>query len=561
LNPVSQRRALIALMLAAGLLLFARLGATGLWAPDEPRFGQVAEEMRSMRHGATGLVLLHLNDEVYTQKPPLYYWAAALVGAVQGRVTEWGARLPSALAGLACIWLCVRFGTLLGGRPAVGWWSGAILLSVYRFGHVARRAQLDIILCFFMMLALYAWWQFLLSERRATASAQQGMRGETRWIILLHVSLGLAVLTKGPVGLLPLAIITLHLLWEGEPGRLRSACPPWGLALSLGPPLAWIASAVLLAPTGYFQHAVVDNVFGRFFSGTAHVRPVYYFFYQFPLEFLPWTLLWPAAGRLAWRQLGESDSSSPSAATATRFLLVWVGTLFVFFTLSAGKRGLYLLPAYPAAAILCAAALEQGVSGRTRLPSWIVFPLTGVTLAAGMAGLTIAFAGGLELEAFPGFALPARFGVLLAAICLLALVGSHLLRRLGWSLERRLMGLVAALLALELLVFAAAYPAFDDEKSPRGIAQLAARLTPTGEPIGIFDEREMVGGVRYYSDRPVVALAPGDAIVGFLADGGRSIIVKQQKLEWLRESGPFVVLGHERSGARRLLLVRPSGGP
>ena len=86
-------------MLAAALLLLPGLGATDLWAPDEPRYAQVAEELRSLRHGAAGLVLLHLNDAVYNQKPPLYFWLAALAGAGP---TAWARRRPSGCAGSGC---------------------------------------------------------------------------------------------------------------------------------------------------------------------------------------------------------------------------------------------------------------------------------------------------------------------------------------------------------------------------------------------------------------------------------------------------------------------------
>ncbi len=89
---------------AAALLLLPGLGSTDLWAPDEPRYAQVAEELRSMEHGLPGLAVLHLGGEVYTQKPPLYYWLAAGLGAAGGgRVSELQARLPSALAGIASV--------------------------------------------------------------------------------------------------------------------------------------------------------------------------------------------------------------------------------------------------------------------------------------------------------------------------------------------------------------------------------------------------------------------------------------------------------------------------
>jgi len=73
-----------ALLLAGALLLLCtRLDATGLWAPDEPRYGHVAETLRSLEFGPRGFLLLHLNGQPYTQKPPLYYWLAAAAGAPQ----------------------------------------------------------------------------------------------------------------------------------------------------------------------------------------------------------------------------------------------------------------------------------------------------------------------------------------------------------------------------------------------------------------------------------------------------------------------------------------------
>ena len=111
-------------VLAAGLLLLPGLSLRDLWEPDEPRIGMVAEELRSLRHGPEGLVLLHLSGKPYTQKPPLYYWLAALAGAPSGRVDERAARLPSALSGVRLVALTLALGrTLLGG--AAGTRGGA----------------------------------------------------------------------------------------------------------------------------------------------------------------------------------------------------------------------------------------------------------------------------------------------------------------------------------------------------------------------------------------------------------------------------------------------------
>ena len=84
-------------LLGATAFFTTDLANIDLWAPDEPRYAAIAEELRTGRHGAGGLLLLHLNDEPYSQKPPLYFWLAAALGLASGRVDELAARLPSAV--------------------------------------------------------------------------------------------------------------------------------------------------------------------------------------------------------------------------------------------------------------------------------------------------------------------------------------------------------------------------------------------------------------------------------------------------------------------------------
>ena len=350
-----------ALLLAgAALLLLARLGAIDFWAPDEPRYGQIAEELRSLEHGPSGLLLLHLNGEPYDQKPPLYFWLAALAGAPGGRVSELAARLPSALAGLATLWIVMQLGTGMLGRCS-GLLGAALLLTVFEFARSARRAQLDILLTLCVVLALAAFWRI---DRRA------GRRGD---LALLHGALGLGVLTKGPVALLvPLLAMAAYLAWERRLAELGRLLKPWALVLSLGPGIAWLAAASWLAPAGFLDTAVIDNLLGRFFAGSSHARPAYYYLYQFPVNFLPWTLLWPLVAWFAVTRVFR-EGADAERARAWRFLLAWVGAALLFFSLSTGKRGLYLLPVFPAAALLCADALLGLRSARSlqRFPTRI----------------------------------------------------------------------------------------------------------------------------------------------------------------------------------------------
>lgn len=413
-EAATSRRARLGVVLAAALLLLAGLGRVDAWAPDEPRYMQVAEEMRSLRHGPEGFVLLHLNGRPYDQKPPLYFWLAALAGTPGGHVSEAAARLPSALAGLGCVMLTLSLGArLFGGR--VGLLGAALLLTTFEFANLARGAQLDVLLTLFETAALALFWRL-----------DRGLGPRALQVAGLHLCLGLGVLTKGPVAILvPLLVMLAYLFWERRPRALWRAAPLWALPLSLGPGLAWLAAAAWLGPQGFAAGTLGENLIGRFFAGTSHARPFYYYLYQLPGDFMPWTLLAPALWLAARQQIfggpapsqaagEERRSVTPDAAAeraavalhgerrragvqrAWRFLLAWVGASVAFFSLSAGKRGLYLLPTFPALALLLADALARVLAGRTRLPRVLAGGLglgAASALLAGAAALGFAALG------------------------------------------------------------------------------------------------------------------------------------------------------------------------
>ena len=545
---------------AAALLLFTELGALEASAPDEPRYLQISDEVRALENGPRGLVLLHLNGEPYTQKPPLYYWLAAAAGAAEGHVSELAGRVPSALAGLLTVWLTLAIGArLLGGRA--GFVGAALLLTTYEFARLARRVQLDPLLALLEGLALAAFWRLDRGIGRRASNAA-----------LFHLALGLAVLTKGPVGfLVPLAIIVAYLAWEGRLRELLRAFPWWGPLLSIAPGLAWIAAATALAPPGFADEAVRENLIGRYFEGFAHDQPFYYYLYQLPVDFLPWTLLFPVAAVGAWKILRD-PGTTPETRRAWRFLLAWLGASFLFFTLSSGKRGLYLLPAFPAAALLCAGGLERWLAGRARAPKRLAFFAFGV-------GTLFAALGALALQLGSGAPLPQLFKTDLLSPSDFAEIDLRLLRAFGLTLFGSIVFAAAAWLALArarssalrfvfvpiglayaalFAVFALLFPAIDPLRSVRPIATAASSLTPAGQAIGLYDEHNLVGGLAYYAEDPIVELAtPADA-EAFFASGGRVIVARARKLAGIE-------LGEEirgfRSGERRVVLIGPRSAP
>ncbi len=522
----------------------------GLWAPDEPRYAQVADEMRSMQHGAEGLVLLHLNGEAYTQKPPLFFWLAAAIGAPFERVTELAARLAAALAGVALVALVLRFGSTLLGGPS-GTLGAALLLTTFPFARAARRAQLDVLLALFESVALVAFWRI-----------DRGIGRRRDNLLLFHGAVALGLLTKGPVALLvPLLIVAVFLTWEGRARELRRLFPLWSPLLALGPVLLWTGASVALAPPGYFDAAITENLVGRFFSGTSHARPVYYFLYQFPVLLAPWLLWLPVA---VWACAGElREAVAPERRRAARFLVAWVGASLVFFSLSSGKRGIYLLPALPAAALLTGHALRLWAAHARGVPRLF-------HVATGLAGAALAGAGlwvALE-DPLANPTLSLAVGASVAAIVLVAAAAQAFNARVAAPLGIRLAIPVVAAFAIELLVFAVVFPALDDEKSPRKLARAAAALAFEGDlgprgpgpetgRVGLVFDRALAGGLVYYGAQPVTELSGEADIDAFIAGGGRVIVVQKRLQARFAALRGLEERYRARKGRRALVVLTP----
>jgi 4-amino-4-deoxy-L-arabinose transferase-like glycosyltransferase len=312
--------------------------------------------------------------------------------------------------------------------------------------------------------------------------------------------MGLGVLTKGPVAFLfPALGLLAYLSWERRLPELRRFVSPASGLLSLGPGLAWAAAAVALAPSGFAGDALWENLVGRFFAGSSHARPWWFYLERFPLGVLPLTLLWPLAW-LRFRALAR-DPAAAETRRAWRFLLAPIGAALVFLSLSAGKRGVYLAPIEPLVAQACAEALASGLEAE-RARRW--------------------------LQRLPGE--PARAAALALLVAVLLLQGAWL-----WAIQ----------------------PALNARNSPRALAEAAARATPQGLAIGLFRHDPLIGPLQYYGGRRVSPLDDADDVARFFAQGGRVLVVEDEDLAALGEAACFPVLGRERIRQRRMLVIGP----
>lgn len=364
----NKKNDLFLILLLAAVLFISNIWAYDLWSPNEPRFAEIAREM--IEEG--NWILPHDNGWVYTDKPPLFFWLISFFSLILGEVSSFSARIPSVLAGVGTIYLTYLLALRSLGRKTA-FLSCLVLSTAYLFFDTARSAQTDMVLTFFIVLSFF----FFFMARSESVFRK-------RYVILFYLVLALATLTKGPVGfLIPLGVVLLFLASVGEIKKAKELFLWDGVILFLFIVVGWIVAATVVGKGEYSVWATLNrHVLNRFSEGLHHHRPFYYFLRTFPIDFLPWTLYFPAAFALAFKRLRSVERREVA------FLLCWFFFVFVFFSFSQEKRNLYLLPLFPAASIMVGHLLKSVMVGEDedvpqRFSSMINYFLSGFILVSG----------------------------------------------------------------------------------------------------------------------------------------------------------------------------------
>jgi 4-amino-4-deoxy-L-arabinose transferase-like glycosyltransferase len=326
------RQFLIAiLILISALILLSNLGLRDLWDPDETRYAVIAREMRV----SGDWILPHFNGRIYAEKPPLFFWLVNLSTSLFGQQSEVAHRLPSALAALITIYVTFVFGERLF-NTRVGLVSGLMLATCVLFPQVSRWVILDSVFTLFLVLTV-----FYLHK------GFEGSEGRRKAYLCAGLFMGLGVLTKGPVAYLSLLVFFAYGLLLKDVRRFWNKDLLWGFFLSVAIALAWLIPACMKGGEDYTRTVLIWQTLGRL-KGTGastHPEPFFFYFLWFPAEFLPWSVLLPAAFVLTFRSKGIERKRF-------LFLLIWLVIPICFLTLSKGKKDTYLLPFYSAAALM-----------------------------------------------------------------------------------------------------------------------------------------------------------------------------------------------------------------
>jgi 4-amino-4-deoxy-L-arabinose transferase-like glycosyltransferase len=319
---------------------FLLLGNRPLNEPDEGRYSEVAREMIE-----TGDWLVpHFWYLPHMDKPPMTYWLVAASMKVFGQ-NEWAVRLPVALAGISGVWAAFCLGCMLGGRR-VGLWSALILQSGIFYFAMARMLTTDIFLTQFTAWAVYFFW-------RSWVAVGMGRQREFfAWHLPGWVAIALGFLTKGPVALaIPLAAFAALLVFRRqETPKIVFAGLLAGFLLFLILAAPWYLAVFARVPNSA-HYMILGQAAGHLLGTTIKDRKGFlgYYFPVLAIEFLPWTLLLGWLWRRAhWRSL------EAKAREGWLLLNAWAIFTFILFSLSHSKLPAYILPIFPALAVLLA---------------------------------------------------------------------------------------------------------------------------------------------------------------------------------------------------------------
>jgi 4-amino-4-deoxy-L-arabinose transferase-like glycosyltransferase len=348
----SSRYWTIAFFIFSAWVLFSNLGGAALFEPDEGRNAEIAREILLLKDWVTP----YFDFIPRLDKPILFFDLVALSYKLFG-ISEWSARLPSALAALGCLFLTYGFAQSVFGRLAA-LWSALILLTSLEFFVLSRIVILDMLLTFFLTLALCC---FFLGQR----GVERG-QGKVQFL-LMYAAMGAATLVKGPIGImLPAAVIVFYLVFTKRWMLVHHMRLPLGIALFLLTAAPWYILVEYRNP-GYVHHFLWEENVARFATSQfKRSGSWYYFIVVLSGGFLPWTVMLPTTIANLWKRSLDGERL---------FVILWIALPLLGFSLSSSKLPHYILPIFPALAIVVGMTIAKVLTDSSAKTSWLLsFP-------------------------------------------------------------------------------------------------------------------------------------------------------------------------------------------
>ncbi|OLB97342.1 MAG: hypothetical protein AUH30_10460 [Candidatus Rokubacteria bacterium 13_1_40CM_68_15] len=497
---------LLAPLAVAALLFLPGISQRILYSGDEARYALLARNMVE-----TGDWLVpRIGSDVHMEKSPLFIWSIAALSLFGREVTELTAVLPAALSGIAGVGATLLLGRLMF-NARTGLLSALILATTWGYYWHARLALADMMVTFFIVVGLVGFW--------AGAACGDGRRLP---MALFWLCLGLGYSAKGPAGLMPILPCAVFLVvehgWRGL-GRLRLLMGVAIVALVSAP---WALAFALQRDESYVQSVLIGDYLGPRLQSWDRFSELFFVLGPLGVGFLPWTLFLPSAVRRGWWRAEDEE-----VRRRFRFLLVWVLVYAVVITAMPHKRERYLLPTYPALAIMIGWLWDQWArrpaQSSLRRHGW-----AWAALAVVMA-LVVLLPPPVRLE--QAVLIPATFGgkLVLVGLLLATAVFTVATARSGRPVAAfaAICAPMALILAYETSIFVPAFNRTYDVKSFS--RRLAARLAPDARLVTLG-----VGAlsVEFYSHRSARAVRHPSEVEESLQSAGPVHLVADER--WWR---------------------------
>jgi len=512
LQYISEPRQAWPVLLIFGVALYlVNLGGYPLYTKGEPR---EAVTVFDIVHGG-GVILPQRAGVEIPSKPLLMHWMAALISLVAGGVNEFSVRLPSAGLAIAGVIVCYFYVRRLFD-DVTAFFAALILATNFQYLQTATGARVDMTLTFFMEVAFFEF--ILIAE------------GLTRRWMLLYVAIALAVLTKGPIGLiLPGLVALVWIAVEGRWNVLSRLSLVRGAIVVLVLAGGWYVAALIEGGPDFFRKQILTENLLRFAGGgdfhEGHIHPFYYMELALLAGFIPWTILLPIVGVQAARR--------PRALNPRlKYFIVWFAAVLIFYNLPQSKRGVYLLCMYPAFATLVAIYVRETIvrpePARTCV-RWIARLSGFAMLLLGSAGLVALamlvarpneFADLLQAADIRAPAFPRVLSSTVGEHWMLAIAMPVAVVVLGVRLivtrplvERIVLTIAAAMVFITLAVNVVVVPAIANTLSLRDFTDHAMKVVDDSR-VGYLGELNY--DVAFYSRRTIPIVSQSPDMPGYL---------------------------------------------
>ena len=540
---------LILLLVIVVPLFSLGLSNHGLWTADEPRVAEIGREMLLTGNWAVPT----LNQRPFLEEPPLYYGALALTFKAFG-ISDKVARIPSALFALASI-LVVFFlaNFLFGSRMAL--FSALILATTGEYFRVAHTVIVDSALTFFIVSSMGLFIVGYLSDNN---------RKRLLCYILMYVSCSLAFFTKGFIGIVIPGLGILAFLVADRNIKEIFKMRLWlGALIFLFMTLPWFIALWHQGGTEHLDVFLIHNHLQRFLPGSfsreasGHHHPFYYYLIEFPVGFLPWSLLLIPVVAYAFSKTAKSHAPWEKGRL---FAKCWFFAGIIFLSVASTKRTLYLMPIFAPIAMLTSVYIESTLMSQPLNKINKVF-LWAFALVLAMIGIGVTPVYVYVNSIYPLDA-SVRLFVSVSMLSLLMMVFSLTSIWYLWQGNLRKYWALTTAPIIAGLVFAAVVvaPLMDRHKSFVPFCQEVMATVPHDQTLFAYSPDETLrGAVPFYTGRYLVEINGLDSLEDIMQREELFFVMtrdKRQKTEGeLLSTGRLFVVFQEKMGIDRTLTI------